>query len=190
GGGGGGWSGCGAGGSRWWRMGGRAAASPAWAGGWRKTMRRRQRFPPSSRGPHAICGRVSAKATAVAAGPEVRFAGLYSHRRSQRGAGSACRRRRGEQEFCAPPATQQQRRREHVADHGIVEKRQRRDVAMNETMQIMRIHAAERPDCKIRGREEDQGRRQDEGGEHDHGPPCASPHAQKRGERKRGIDDA
>src|SRR5262245_45320874 len=60
-----------------------------------------------------------------------------------------------EQEFCAPPGAEQQRGPEHVAGHGIPEKRQRRDVAMNETMEIMRVHAAERPDRKVRrGKEE------------------------------------
>ena len=56
-------------------------------------------------------------------------------------------------------------------------------------MEIVCVHAAERPDCKVRSRKEEQGRRQDQRGEHDHGP-GASPPGQKRGERKRGIDNA
>ena len=56
-------------------------------------------------------------------------------------------------------------------------------------MEIVCVHAAERPDCKVRSRKEEQGRRQDERREHDRGP-GACPPRQKRGERKRGIDDA
>src|SRR6516165_704725 len=63
---------------------------------------------------------------------------------------------RGEQEFCAPPGAEQQRGPEHVANHGIGEKRQRRDVTMHETLQVVRIHAARRPHRKIRGGEEEQ----------------------------------
>src|SRR5215471_17724838 len=172
---------CRSGRSRWWRIEWRTAASPASACGWRKTRRRRQRFPPSSRKPRAICGRVSDEAAhslrSLWAREQTEFA---AHTEFHFGS---------EEEVCAPPAAEQQRRPERIAGHGIPEKRQRRDVAQNEAMEIVGVHAAERPDCKIGGRKEEQRRREDERGKHDHGP-RASPPGEKRGERERGIDDA
>src|SRR5207253_6690404 len=100
--------------------------------------------------------------------------------------GQHAARRRSKQKSCAPPAAEQKRGPEHIAEQGIVQKRQRPDVAGNEASEIERVDAAERPHRKVRAREEEQRGRDRKRREHD-GAARAPPPAENGRSRQSGI---